>query len=289
MRDVVRRLAMSRPDVAFTLAGEERAPVTWPAALPGAPGRLARLADILGRGVPRQRRRGAGRARGRHGRRLHRAADADAAPTRSGNICSSTAGRCATSCCSAWCAAPMPTICRATAIRSSRCSSRCRRARSTSTCIRPRPRCASATPALVRALLMHALKEGLARESSRAATDRRQRDHRRVPPGRTAPARQLRLAALVRTARLAGARRGRRMGQHRPGGLRRSRAGGLRRRRRRRDRARRSRRARARRCSTGRSAPRARRCTTPTSWRRPATAWSSSISTPRTSAWSTSA
>src|SRR5215813_188488 len=48
IRDMVRRLAMSRPDVAFTLAGEERAPVTWAAALPGAPGRLARLADILG-------------------------------------------------------------------------------------------------------------------------------------------------------------------------------------------------------------------------------------------------
>jgi DNA mismatch repair protein MutL len=48
IRDVVRRLAMSRPDVAFTLAGEERAAVTWAAALPGAPGRLARLADILG-------------------------------------------------------------------------------------------------------------------------------------------------------------------------------------------------------------------------------------------------
>ncbi len=48
VRDVVRRLAMSRPDVAFTLAGEERAPVTWGAALPGGPGRLARLGDILG-------------------------------------------------------------------------------------------------------------------------------------------------------------------------------------------------------------------------------------------------
>ena len=48
IREIVRRLAMSRPDVAFTLAGEERAPVTWAAALPGAPGRLARLADILG-------------------------------------------------------------------------------------------------------------------------------------------------------------------------------------------------------------------------------------------------
>jgi DNA mismatch repair protein MutL len=47
VREVVRRLAMSRPDVAFTLTGEERAPVTWPAALPGPTGRLARLADIL--------------------------------------------------------------------------------------------------------------------------------------------------------------------------------------------------------------------------------------------------
>ena len=48
IRDVVRRLAMSRPDVAFVLAGEERAPITWAAALPGPPGRLARLADVLG-------------------------------------------------------------------------------------------------------------------------------------------------------------------------------------------------------------------------------------------------
>ncbi len=48
VREVVRRLAMSRPDVAFTLASDERQPVTWPAALPGAAGRLARLADILG-------------------------------------------------------------------------------------------------------------------------------------------------------------------------------------------------------------------------------------------------
>jgi DNA mismatch repair protein MutL len=48
IRDVVRRLAMSRPDVAFTLAGEERAPVTWGAAPPGPSGRLARLGDVLG-------------------------------------------------------------------------------------------------------------------------------------------------------------------------------------------------------------------------------------------------
>jgi DNA mismatch repair protein MutL len=48
IRDAVRRLAMSRPDVAFTLAGEERAPVTFAAVLPGTAGRLARLGDVLG-------------------------------------------------------------------------------------------------------------------------------------------------------------------------------------------------------------------------------------------------
>src|SRR5580698_9844671 len=48
VRDVVRRLAMSRPDVAFTLAGEERSPASFAAALPGATGRLTRLGDILG-------------------------------------------------------------------------------------------------------------------------------------------------------------------------------------------------------------------------------------------------
>ena len=44
VREVVRRLAMSRPDVAFTLAGEERAPVTWAAAND----ELTRLGDVLG-------------------------------------------------------------------------------------------------------------------------------------------------------------------------------------------------------------------------------------------------
>ena len=131
VREVVRRLAMSRPDVAFTLAGEERAPVTWPAALPGAPGRLARLADILGaefraNAVEVRAERDGVMVEGYAG-----AADLQPRQLRSGSICSSTAGRCATSSCSAWCAAPMPTTCRATAIRSWRCSSRCRRARST--------------------------------------------------------------------------------------------------------------------------------------------------------------
>ena len=50
---------MARPDIAFTLAGEERAPVTWAAALPGAAGRLTRLGDILGADFRSQRHRGA--------------------------------------------------------------------------------------------------------------------------------------------------------------------------------------------------------------------------------------
>ena len=98
MREVVRRLAMSRPDVAFTLAGEERAPVTWAAALPGAPGRLARLADVLGAEFRANAVEVRAEREGVDGRRLRGAADLHAAPTRSGNICSSTAGRCATSC-----------------------------------------------------------------------------------------------------------------------------------------------------------------------------------------------
>ncbi len=48
VREVVRRLAMSQPDVAFTLGGEERAPLSFAATLPGATGRLARLGDVLG-------------------------------------------------------------------------------------------------------------------------------------------------------------------------------------------------------------------------------------------------
>ncbi|HUL89724.1 MAG TPA: DNA mismatch repair endonuclease MutL [Pseudolabrys sp.] len=45
VREVVRRLAMSRPDVSFTLAGEERAPVTWGAADSD---QITRLGDVLG-------------------------------------------------------------------------------------------------------------------------------------------------------------------------------------------------------------------------------------------------
>ncbi|MFS8037434.1 DNA mismatch repair endonuclease MutL [Xanthobacter sp. AM11] len=46
--DVVRRLALARPDVAFTLVMDERAPVVFPACPPDAQGRARRLADVLG-------------------------------------------------------------------------------------------------------------------------------------------------------------------------------------------------------------------------------------------------
>jgi DNA mismatch repair protein MutL len=48
VRDVVRRLAMSRPDVAFTLAGEERPALHFAAVLGDSAGRLVRLGDVLG-------------------------------------------------------------------------------------------------------------------------------------------------------------------------------------------------------------------------------------------------
>ena len=62
IRDVVRRLAMSRPDVAFTLAGEERAPVTWGARrCPARPGGSPGSATCSGRiSAPMRPRCGAG-------------------------------------------------------------------------------------------------------------------------------------------------------------------------------------------------------------------------------------
>jgi DNA mismatch repair protein MutL len=48
VREVVRRLAMSRPDVAFTLSGEERSPLHFAAVLADSAGRLVRLGDVLG-------------------------------------------------------------------------------------------------------------------------------------------------------------------------------------------------------------------------------------------------
>jgi DNA mismatch repair protein MutL len=49
--EAVRRLALARPDVAFTLVAEDRAPVTYVAQRDDADGRLLRMADVLGAGL----------------------------------------------------------------------------------------------------------------------------------------------------------------------------------------------------------------------------------------------
>jgi DNA mismatch repair protein MutL len=46
--EAVRRLALARPDVAFTIVAEDRAPVTYAARSADSEGRLARMADVLG-------------------------------------------------------------------------------------------------------------------------------------------------------------------------------------------------------------------------------------------------
>jgi DNA mismatch repair protein MutL len=46
--EAVRRLALARPDVAFTIVADDRAPVTYPARNDDHEGRLARMADVLG-------------------------------------------------------------------------------------------------------------------------------------------------------------------------------------------------------------------------------------------------
>jgi DNA mismatch repair protein MutL len=46
--EAVRRLALARPDVAFTLVAEDRAPVAYAARTDDNEGRLARMADVLG-------------------------------------------------------------------------------------------------------------------------------------------------------------------------------------------------------------------------------------------------
>jgi len=46
--EAVRRLALARPDVAFTIVAEDRAPMTYAARGADTEGRLARMADVLG-------------------------------------------------------------------------------------------------------------------------------------------------------------------------------------------------------------------------------------------------
>ena len=115
---------------------------------------------------------------------------------------------------------------------------------------------------LVRASIVRALQEALARDAQRAAT---------TGGAATIAAFRPNVAPRAGWDWRASPARPLHAGRDRAGGLRRSRAGGVRRRRAVGRRARRRARPRPI-CSTGRSAPRARNCTRPTSWRRRATA-----------------
>ncbi len=122
IREVVRRLAMARPDIAFTLVGRGTRARHLGRSTAGSAGRLTRLGDILGADFRRQRHRSARRARRRSGRRLCRRAVAD--PRQCARAISVRQ----------WPAGsrqadprrgarrPIPIICRATAIRWWRCS-----------------------------------------------------------------------------------------------------------------------------------------------------------------------
>ena len=182
VRDVVRRLAMSRPDVAFTLAGEERAPVTWPAALPGAAGRLARLGRRARRGFPRQRRRGRAPSATASWSRAMPGCRPTAAPIRSAQYLFVN-GR------------PVRDKLLLGAVRGAYADYLPRDRHpvvALFVTLPPREVDVNVHPAktevrfrdtgLVRALLMRALKEALARDAPARRHDRRHRDHRGVPP-----------------------------------------------------------------------------------------------------------
>ncbi|MEI2735089.1 MAG: DNA mismatch repair endonuclease MutL [Rhodoblastus sp.] len=130
-------------------------------------------------------------------------------------------------------------------------------------------------PGLVRGLVVGALKSAITNAGHRAADADARRSLGDAGQGSMGvrAERELGLARLARRALRDLRRRSRRPSTSAPS-------------RRRRMRARMTPRVRKR--SPRRSAPPARKCTRPTSSRRPATAWSSSTSTPRTSASSTS-
>ena len=281
VREVVRRLAMSRPDVAFTLAGEERAPVTWPAALPGEAGRLRAARRHARRGFPRQCGRGRG---GRDG--LHVEGFA-ALPTytRANSLGQYlfVNGR------------PVRDKLLLGAVRAAYADYLPRDRHPVVALfftLDPREVDVNVHPAktevrfrdagLVRGADRRRVREALARESGRAATTGGDATSRGVPPGRDAARggwdwRALARRAVMRRSQGNAALWVSPKPRRRPSTS-----------------ARFGRRARVEAvgagadASTGRSARPARRCTRPTSWRRPATASSSSTSTPRMSGWSTS-
>jgi DNA mismatch repair protein MutL len=140
----IKRQAMANESVGFSLDIDGRRCCACRPSIRVRKGRLARLAALLGRDFQDNAIEIDQEPRRRAAERASRACRPTTAATRPTSTCSSTAGRCATGCCRARCAPPMPTSWPATAIRRRRSILELDTARSTSTSTRPRPRCGSA-------------------------------------------------------------------------------------------------------------------------------------------------
>jgi DNA mismatch repair protein MutL len=123
--DAVRRHALARPDVAFEVWHEGRAVAQWRAATAA-----ARVADVLGADFIA----------------ASRELNVASGPLPS-NTCLSTAASCATGSSPMPCARPMKTNCTVAANRLMCCSCASRQSWWTSTCTRPKAKCAFATAA----------------------------------------------------------------------------------------------------------------------------------------------
>ncbi len=189
--DAVRRLAMAYP--AIVVHGDRRRRARAAAACRGRrAGDMRPLARIAAGGTARARfRRELGRDRRRARRvsaeRLIGSADPQPRRCRATNISSSTAGRCATNCWSARCAAPIRMCWRAIAIRSSRCFSTGHPTRSTSMSIRPRPRYGFAMSALGARADRRRIAQRARRCRPSRLDDGRRRRARGIPARRAAP------------------------------------------------------------------------------------------------------
>ena len=130
--DIVKRLALAKPEIAFSLTIGDRTTLRLDALPAGLLDHgLPRLGRILGEDFVTDALAGARRARIDCRRGLRRACRRCTARTAFGNISWSMAGRCATSCSPAPCAAATATSCRTGGIPCLRSSSRCLPTRST--------------------------------------------------------------------------------------------------------------------------------------------------------------
>ncbi len=142
--DIVRRLALSHPETRFSFSTDIGSGFDWPAAAPGEGAQAERLRQALGDDFAAN---SLGLDASREGVSLMPAASVcrpSAGRTRFISSSSSMAARSATRRSRARCARPTWISCRPTATPGSRSSSPAIRARSTSTSIRPKPKCASA-------------------------------------------------------------------------------------------------------------------------------------------------